>query len=168
MEFVAAVHVVLASHATVGVDVTVVAAVDSDRVPVVNVVDVAVMFQPEPEPVPSLTSRPWLDVTTWSDPFNVAEKLTLLGADTNAREPPVSVAVAVEANAPVVGNTTSVTTIAAKNARVALLERIFPPLRPEKGSSDISCFGQNPSRPERKVGKTPCLGRNGADDLSAG
>ncbi len=49
-------QVELASHAVVGADCTVVAVVDSVTLPVVNVVDVAVMFHPAPEPVPSLTS----------------------------------------------------------------------------------------------------------------
>lgn len=102
---VAVVHVAPPSQATVGVAVTVVADVESVCVPVVKVVEVAVRFQPVPEPVASPTSSPWFDVTVWSAPFKVAEKVMLPGADTNARDPAVSVAVAVEAKAPVAGPT---------------------------------------------------------------
>jgi hypothetical protein len=102
------VQVVLASHATAGVDVTVVAEVDKVFVPVVNVVEVAVMFHPDPEPVASPMSRPWFDVTVWSNPFRVAENVTFPGADTKASDPPVSVAVAVEADAADAGSNTNV------------------------------------------------------------
>jgi len=77
--------------------VTVVAAVDSDFVPVVKVVEVAVMFQPAPDPVASETSSAWAEVGSWLRPLRVAEKLTAGGRDTNPSEPAVNVAVAVVA-----------------------------------------------------------------------
>src|SRR5258708_109340 len=60
---------------------------------VVKVVEVAVMFQPEPEPEASLTSNDCALVTLWSVPLRVAEKLTVLGEDTKASLPAVMVAV---------------------------------------------------------------------------
>jgi hypothetical protein len=55
-----------ASHASVGAELTVVVVVASVCVPFVNVVDVAVMFQPAPEPVASPTSIAWLLETVMS------------------------------------------------------------------------------------------------------
>jgi hypothetical protein len=59
----------------------------------VNVVEVAVMFQPVPEPVASLTSSAWLLVGVWSRPFSVAENATA-GGVAKESEPAVKVAVA--------------------------------------------------------------------------
>jgi hypothetical protein len=95
--FVASVQAAPASHAVAGAVVTVVDDVASVFAPAVNVVDVAVMFQPAPPPVASLTSSAWVCVTVWSAPFNVAVKVTFGGVDTNANVPAVMVAVPVAA-----------------------------------------------------------------------
>jgi hypothetical protein len=103
MALVAVVHVTLASHATVGALCTVVADVDKVRgepPPVLKVVDVAVMFQPVPEPDASPTSNVCAEVTVWSAPFRVAAKLMVEGLDTKARLPAVIDADAVTAPAP--------------------------------------------------------------------
>jgi hypothetical protein len=95
--FVASVHAEPLSQASLGALVIVVADVDNVLgvpPPVENVVDVAVMFHPAPDPVASPTSRACVVVTDWSAPFNVALKLTAGGADTNAKEPADIVAVA--------------------------------------------------------------------------
>ena len=66
------------SHAVPGVDCTVVEFVASvTPPPASNVVDVAVMLQPAPEPVASLTSSACCAVTVWLLPLSVAVKLTL-------------------------------------------------------------------------------------------
>jgi hypothetical protein len=122
-ELVAVVHVTLASHATPGVDVTVVAAVESVCPPDVKVVDVAVMFQPAPDPVASPTSKPWFEVTVWSVPFSVAENEMLPGVLTNASDPALSVAVAVAADAGVA--TPARTNDAMTAAPIAARRRVF-------------------------------------------
>ena len=96
---VATVHVALASQESVGAAVTVVAAVERVWAPAVNVVEVAVMFHPVPDPVASPTSRAWVVVGVWSRPFNVADQLTFGGVETNARLPALIVAVPVVAAA---------------------------------------------------------------------
>jgi hypothetical protein len=110
-----------ASHATDGVEETVVAEVESVCEPLVKVVEVAVRFQPVPDPVASLTSKPCEEVTDWSAPFNVAEKVLFPGADTNASEPAVRVAVAVDARAPVAGTMIVASAIAAAIAQIRVL-----------------------------------------------
>ena len=96
--FVASVHAAPASHAVVGAVVTVVDVVANVFAPAVKVVEVAVMFQPAPLPVASLTSSACVEVTVWSAPFSVAVKLTFGGVATNAKVPAVMVAVPVAAN----------------------------------------------------------------------
>src|SRR5437879_8305176 len=77
MALVAVVHVTLLSQATVGAvctDVAVVGSSFGEPPPVVNVVDVAVTFQPAPEPVASPMSKVETAVGVWSVPFRVALK----------------------------------------------------------------------------------------------
>jgi hypothetical protein len=117
--FVASVHVALASHASAGAEVTVVAEVESvcgDPPPVVNVVDVAVMFQPVPEPDASPTSSACVAFTVWSRPFSVAEKLTFGGVDTKPSEPAAIVAVPVDATDGT-ANTAAAVNAATSNSR---------------------------------------------------
>jgi|SRR5713226_856197 len=56
--FVGFVQVLPLVHATVGAALMFEAVVDSECVPVVNVVEVIVSFQPPPEPVASITVSP--------------------------------------------------------------------------------------------------------------
>src|SRR3954451_2236558 len=67
--------------------------------PVAKVVEVAVTFQPAPEPVPSPMSRPWVAVVVRSVPLRATENVTSGGGATKASEPAGSVAVAVAAPA---------------------------------------------------------------------
>src|SRR5947209_7102992 len=96
MLFVAVVHVTLESQPTLGPDWIVVALVDSVCPPAQheNVVDVAVISQPVPEPVASPMSSPCVVVGVWFAPLRVADQLTAGGVDTNASDPAESVAVA--------------------------------------------------------------------------
>src|SRR6266516_4661462 len=97
MALVASVQLDPVSQASVGVAPTVVAEFDSvvgDPPPVVKVVEVAVTFQPAPEPLASPMSRAWVVVTLWSTPARVAVKLTAGGAETKPSEPAEIVAVA--------------------------------------------------------------------------
>lgn len=77
---VAAVQVVFAAQLWLGAAGMVTAEVDSDRLPVVNVVDVAVIFQPVPDPVASVTVKACVLSVVWSTPDNVALKATDVGA----------------------------------------------------------------------------------------
>jgi hypothetical protein len=124
---VATVQVVLASQATVGVEVMVVADVESVCPADVNVVEVAVMFQPAPDPVPSPTSKPWFEVTVWSEPFKVAENVMFPGADTNASEPAVSVAVAVDAKAAEGSTSAAIITVPAIQNLREIDDPMLPP-----------------------------------------
>src|SRR5690242_521754 len=119
MLFVASVQVAPASHASDGADVSEVADVDSslgDPPPVLNVVDVAVTFQPVPEPVASPMSSACADVTVWSSPFSVAENVTFGGVETKPRDPAEMVAVPVAALA-ATGSATAIA--AATRARLS-------------------------------------------------
>ena len=90
-------HVAPVSQVTVGADGTVTADVESVwgvPPPVVNGVEVAVTFQPAPEPVASPTSKDWVVVAVWSRPFRVILNPAVLGELTNARLAPLTVAVA--------------------------------------------------------------------------
>src|SRR5579864_8539302 len=99
MLLVAVTHVAEASHATVGPDWTVVAVVARVTLPVVNVVDVAVMFHPAPDPVASPMSRAWVAVGVWSLPLSVSLNVTLGAALTNPSVPADTVTVALVAPA---------------------------------------------------------------------
>jgi hypothetical protein len=84
----------------VGAAETVAALVESVWLPEVNVVEVAVMFQPAPEPVASPTSNGCVVDNSWSAPVNVPAKLTLAGVLLmNPNVPADKVAVAVVAEA---------------------------------------------------------------------
>jgi len=144
---VAVTHVDPESHATVGVDVMVVEVVDN-RIgvppPVENVVDVAVMSQPAPEPVASLTSSAWLAVTVWLSPLSVALNVTLGGALTNASEPPVIVAVAVVAPAGAAGtNHDSASAAAAPTVIAFRSERTTQPSNPPGNGGQVGGKGRN-------------------------
>ena len=130
MEFVASAHVAPESHESVGAPLSVVADVERLCVPVVNVVDVAVTFQPVPDPVASLTSIASLLVTVWSRPFRVAEKLTFGGLDANAKLPALIVAVPVVAAAGrMARRPVATTTATATPNRVVEERRGLPPVR---------------------------------------
>ncbi|MBV8951373.1 MAG: hypothetical protein JOZ99_10890 [Actinobacteria bacterium] len=95
--FVASVQLEPVSHASVGEAATVVALLESVfgvPPPVEKIVEVAVMFQPAPDPVASPTSRAWVAPAVWSTPPRVALNETAGGADTNPRDPAEIVAVA--------------------------------------------------------------------------
>src|SRR5262245_2006707 len=133
MALVAVVHVTLESHATVGALCTVVADVDrsfGEPPPVLNVVDVAVMFQPVPEPVASPTSNVCDELTVWSVPFSVAAKLIVDGLDTKAKLPAVIEAEAVTAPAPGEASTPHAKTAAAaamtRHVRVCVRDTCIP------------------------------------------
>jgi two-component system, cell cycle sensor histidine kinase and response regulator CckA len=100
MPLVASVHVAPASQVSDGAELSEVAVVESsfgDPPPVLNVVDVAVTFQPAPDPVASPMSIACAEVTVWSSPFNVAENVTFGGVETKPSEPAEMVAVPVAA-----------------------------------------------------------------------
>src|SRR3954451_6039517 len=124
MALVAVVHVTEASQAMLGALCTVVAVAGSVLAPaVVNVVDVAVMFQPVPDPVPSPMSIACVWVVVWSAPFSAAENVMFGGAETKASEPAVSVAVAVAA--PAVGAPTAEVVANAASAAASLRIWVF-------------------------------------------
>jgi hypothetical protein len=122
---VAAVHVAFVSHRADGADPTVTAPEERECPPEVNVVDVAVTFQPVPEPVASLTSIDWLLLLIDSSrPVRfVAGKETFAGAETNANDPAFRVAVALTAPAGAEDNNTIEAASAAATA-VAILTRV--------------------------------------------
>jgi hypothetical protein len=96
---VASVHVTDVSQATVGADTTVTAGSGSVLPPAVaNVVEVAVMFHPAPEPVWSLTANACELVVVWSTPVSVALNATVLGCVIES-VPPVMAAVPFVASA---------------------------------------------------------------------
>ena len=86
---------------------------------VVNVVDVAVMFQPAPDPVASPTSKVCVAVATTSLPVRLTLNPVLAGAATKPSVPPAIVAVAGVATAgmPVATRTPPATSAAATSLR---------------------------------------------------
>jgi len=89
-----------ASQDAVGAVCTVVAVVGSVWLPEVNVVDVEVTFQPEPDPVASPMSNASVEVTFWFVPFNVVVGKVIVPAGVllmNARLPALNVTEAVVA-----------------------------------------------------------------------
>jgi len=99
MPLVASVQVTPLSQVSVGELPTVTEFVASVLLPEVNWVEVAVTFQPAPDPVASCTSMPNPAVVVWLVPFSVSEKL-IVGGTTMLRVPALMVAVAaVEAEA---------------------------------------------------------------------
>src|SRR5439155_16108971 len=95
----------------------------------VKVVDVAVMFQPRPDPVASATSKDWAVVTAWSSPFNATANPELAGLVTNARLPALIVAVTGVAAAGGTTTTpapTSITTERTPRRRHACTELLLP------------------------------------------
>jgi len=100
----------LASQLAVGADATVVAVVGSVWLPDVNVVEVAVTFQPEPEPVASPMSNASVEVIVWFVPFNVVVGNVIVAAGVllmNARLPALSVTDAVVAPCEAAGSAAS-------------------------------------------------------------
>jgi hypothetical protein len=88
------------SQDVVGAVPTVVEVVGSVWPPEVNVVDVAVTFQPEPDPVASPMSNSSVEVTFWFVPFNVVVGKVIVPAGVllmNARLPALNVTEAVVA-----------------------------------------------------------------------
>ena len=141
---VAVTHVDPESHATVGVEVIDVDVVESVTLPVVNVVEVALMLQPAPDPVASPTSSAWFAVTVWLSPFSVAVKVTFGGALTKASEPPVTVAVAVAAPAGAAGSSQARHSIAAAPIAIALRwVRTTKPSIPPGNGGQVGGKGQN-------------------------
>jgi hypothetical protein len=88
------VHVAPLSQVSVGAPPTVTEFVARVLLPEVNWVEVAVTFQPAPDPVPSWTSIANPAVVDWFSPFNVSEKPIVEGT-TMFRVPALMVAVAV-------------------------------------------------------------------------
>jgi hypothetical protein len=124
---VAVVHVELASHTSVGADETVVAELESECEPVVKGVEVAVMFQPAPDPVASPTSNGCVDDSVASWPESVPENVTGPGVlEVKPIEPAASVAVAVVADAATAVRSPPITTAAEAKAAIRNLNMSLP------------------------------------------
>jgi hypothetical protein len=98
------------SQLAVGAAATVVAVVGSVLAPEVKVVEVAVTFQPEPDPVASPMSKASVAVMFWLVPFSVVAGKVTVDAGVlliNARLPAVSVTDAVVAPCETAGNATN-------------------------------------------------------------
>lgn len=111
--FVPNVHVAPLSQVSVGAPPTVTELVARVLLPEVNWVEVAVTFQPAPDPVASWTSIANPAVVVWFNPFSVSEKLIVEGT-TMFRVPALIVAVAVvdaEATDEATGRTTAAPTM---------------------------------------------------------
>jgi hypothetical protein len=118
--FVAVVHPVApASQLAVGALCTVVAVVGSVWLPEVKVVEVAVTFQPEPDPVASPMSNASVEVIDWLVPFSVVVGKVSVDAGVllmNARLPALSVTDAVVAPCEAAGSANKPTPASAQSA----------------------------------------------------
>lgn len=124
---VAVVQVEFVSHATDGLDAIVVAVVGRLFVPDVNVVEVAVRFQPFPDPVASPTSIAWLAVIVWFNPVSAVDGNVTFGtALTNPSEPAVKAAVAVVASAAAGTAHSAAVATAARTSPLATVAATFP------------------------------------------
>jgi hypothetical protein len=106
------------SQDVVGAVCTVEDVVGSVWLPEVNVVDVAVTFQPEPDPVASPMSKSSVEVTFWFVPFKVVVGNVIVPAGVllmNARLPALSVTEAVVAPCETDGSVAAPAPASAKN-----------------------------------------------------
>jgi hypothetical protein len=128
---VAGVHVELLSQVgAAGAEVTVVAPAGNELLPDLNTVEVAVTFQPAPEPVASAMSSGCGVVTALSWPFRLVDgKFTAPGVVANASEPAVKVAEALVAKAGAAISSMLLTAAAATGSIVRSFIRVLPFIR---------------------------------------